>query len=382
MSATLRHLVVIVALVIVGSSPADAYPQFLTATDPTCTGCHLSPAGGNLLNENGTSFAETTSQLGTAPEFMYGKVPAPEFFLLGGDIRVASGFLSTPEKVLATFPMQGELYLGARFGTVSVRGTVGARPVPEGNDDALRVWSREHYLMWQQDESGAEGMFVRLGKLMPVFGLRLAEHPAFIRRWGGTPLFAETYGAHVAYVKPAWEVHASAFIDQGKLISSSKPVVHDSGGAVLAEARVVEGTTLGGELMYSRGPDDQRIRVGGIAKQYFAGPALLLQAELQFVNGIIDETATNPDGGRPLQIVGNLMVSKFLTDFLLLDFAIGHFDSNLRIKDLDRDAVDMNLHYFLTSHLELVWNSRFQMIGFGRGGDNSGYSLLQLHYRL
>ena len=33
---------------------AAAYPQFQLSRDQTCTGCHLSPAGGGLLNENGT----------------------------------------------------------------------------------------------------------------------------------------------------------------------------------------------------------------------------------------------------------------------------------------------------------------------------------------
>ena len=62
---------------------------------------------------------------------------------------------------------------------------------------------------------------------------------------------------------------------------------------------------------------------------------------------------------------------------------LGHFDENLRIKNLDRDCVDLNLHYFVDSHLEMILNARFEMIAFGAGGNpNGAYALLQAHYRL
>ena len=49
---------------------------------------------------------------------------------------------------------------------------------------------------------------------------------------------------------------------------------------------------------------------------------------------------------------------------------------------LDQEAADLNIHYFLTSHVELLLINRFQMFELGEGGLSSGYSLLQLHYRL
>ncbi len=86
-----------VGLIAIASGRADAYPQFQLSRDQTCTGCHLSPAGGNLLNENGLAVAESMSQFGTAPEFFYGKIPTPSWLVLGGDLRGAAGYLQTPE---------------------------------------------------------------------------------------------------------------------------------------------------------------------------------------------------------------------------------------------------------------------------------------------
>lgn len=371
------HALVLAVLVVVGlSGRADAYPQFQISHEATCTGCHLSPAGGNLLNENGLAVAESMSQHGTAPEFFYGKLGTPSWLTLGGDLRGSAGFIATPEKVLAAFPMQLELYAAAQLGKFSLHANVGPRPSQFGNAATTSVWSREHYVMWQQEEGGSTGVYVRAGRFMPVFGLRLAEHPTYIRRFGGTPLYADTYGVHGAYIDPKWEAHVTGFIADPVI----DPVDHASGAAAYAELRLTDTFTLGGEGMYQQTEDDRKLRGGVIGKLYLA--PVLLQGELQFANGFVDRTPSNPDGGAPHQLIGYLMGTVMLGEFLMLDVGIGHYDSNLRIKHLDRDSVDINLHYFATSHLELVLNARFEMLAFGEGGPSAGYSLLQLHYRL
>lgn len=369
---------VLVALFFVAPGSAAAYPQFQLSYDQTCTGCHISPAGGNQLNENGLAVAESMSQLGHRPEFFYGAIPTPDWLLLGGDVRSATGFMATPEKVLAYFPMQVELYADVKVGNFRIHTNFGPRPRQEGNEAATTVWAREHYLMWQQNADAGDGVFVRAGRFMPVFGLRLAEHPVYTRRYGGTQLYSETYGLNVSYVTPQYEAHVTGFIED-PLIS---PVEQRNGGAAYAEMRLSETLSIGGEGMYSRTDDDEKIHAGITGKVYLPDARLLLQGELQFINHRIDETATNPAGGAPHKLVGYLLGSLTLTDFLLLDVGLGHYDSNLRISELDRDCIDMNLHYFLDSHLEIVLNTRFEMMAFGKGGPSGGYSLIQLHYRL
>ena len=71
-----------------------------------------------------------------------------------------------------------------------------------------------------------------------------------------------------------------------------------------------------------------------------------------------------------------------LNDFLMLDVGFGHFDPNLRIGENERTGFDLNLHYFTTSHVELVLNTRYESIGLGKGGEPGAYALMQLHYRL
>lgn len=362
----------------VSSERADAYPQYQLSADQTCTGCHLSPAGGNLLNENGLAAKEAMSQLGTAPEFFYGKLGTPDWLHLGGDLRAAAGYLQTPEKALAAFPMQIELYATAKFSSFSIHVNAGPRPSQFGNSAATSVWAREHYLMWQQKADEGTGVFARVGRFMPVFGLRLAEHTLYTRRFGGVPLYGDTYGAHVAYIDPKFEAHVTGFIED-PLIS---PVVHDSGGAAHAEYRITERAQVGVQAMITRSADDTKYRYGGTAKLFVPDAKLLLQAEIQYLNQVIDTTPTNPVGGAPNQIIANLIGTLSLTDFVQLDLGVGYYNTNIRISELDRECADVNVRYALTSHVELQLNTRFEMFTFGKGGPTGAYAVGQLHYRL
>ena len=84
-----KAVVVILALALVGTASrhAAAYPQYQLSRDQTCTGCHLSPAGGGLLTENGYSVAETQAQLTDSSAFMYGLFKLPGWLAVGGDLR-------------------------------------------------------------------------------------------------------------------------------------------------------------------------------------------------------------------------------------------------------------------------------------------------------
>ena len=77
-----------------------------------------------------------------------------------------------------------------------------------------------------------------------------------------------------------------------------------------------------------------------------------------------------------------LLGSWFVRDAWLFDLGGGQYDEDLAMKNVDRECVDANLHWFATSHVELLLTNRVQTIAFGSGGGTSGYSLIQVHYRL
>lgn len=354
--------------VIAGLGVAHAYPQYQLSHDQTCTGCHIAPGGGGLLNENGLMTAETLSQLGTAPEFLNGAFELPTWLVLSGELRGSAGYLRTPEDQLVAFPMQAEL-----SGTVKVSGFVVHAKGGYPGIGAPPVFSREHYVQWQSKPDEGTGVFVRAGRFMPVFGLRLAEHPTYVRRHGGTPLWGERYGLGVSYIDDRYEVHATGFIEEPLL----DPVVYGNGGSLYAEYRVTDTALVGVEGMFVKEDTQHKQRYGVVGKWYCECLSLLVSGEAQVVRRRFY-------GGyaREYQIVANVIGTFTLTEFFQVDVGIGHFDANVHIEDIDRDAVEINARYRLTSHVELQLNTRYEQIGFGQGGPFGAWALGQLHYRL
>ena len=361
-------------VIVLAAGRADAYPQFQLSRDSTCTACHISPAGGGLLTENGLNTADTMSQFGTAPEFMYGKLVPPDWLVVGGDVRVMGGWIHAPQDYLLGIPMQGDVYAHASKGNFAAQLTVGIRPAQVGNEALTRVWAREHYLTWQSNPGEREGQWIRVGHLMPVFGLRFVEHPLYTRRFGGTPLYSETYGAVFSAVTEKFEVHVSGFL-KDPVIDGVAP---NNGGAAYGEFHVAGNTLVGAGGMATQSSWEHRYRATVTAKQYLPTPGLLLQTELQYAYVKIDGLK---DYGVD-QLMGTLMASYSIGESVMIDLALGHYDENLRIHAVDRDCVDLNVHWFVTSHVEALLVTRAEMIGKGQGGDSSGWAMAQLHYRL
>ena len=365
----MRALLIIVVLAIAGGR-ADAYPQFQLLRDATCSGCHISPSGGGLLSENGLNTAEEISALGTNPEFMYGKIPTPEWLQIGGDLRGQWGYLQAPQRYLLGIPMQADIYGAATKGNFSLHLTVGMRPPQQDNKALTYVWAREVYVQWQQEAGAREGLFVRGGRFMPVFGLRWLEHPLYVRRYGGTPLFSDTYGVAAEYVTNRFEGHLTGFV-KDPLID---PVRHSSGGAAYAELRLSDKTQIGAGGMVEVSSFDHTFR-GGLTVKQVLTDELMLQGELQVVNPHVSDYGYT-------QLVTELMATYMGPKGLMIDAGWGHYDENLRIKDLDRDSIDVNVHFFATSHLELMVVNRVEFLALGKGGPTGAYSMLQGHYRL
>jgi hypothetical protein len=136
-----------------------------------------------------------------------------------------------------------------------------------------------------------------------------------------------------------------------------------------------EKLSIGAEGMFTKSDDDQKIRGGLLAKAYLPAETLVM-LEAQYLYQDI------PPRGAPNQIVANLLASKFVKSSVMLDVGLNYFNENIRIKELHREAVDLNLHWFVDAHLEAILMTRFETLAFGSGGPSAGYALAQLNYRL
>ena len=82
------------------------------------------------------------------------------------------------------------------------------------------------------------------------------------------------------------------------------------------------------------------------------------------------------------QLVSYLMGTWFLHPGWMLDVGLSQYDEDIHVKAVDLEAFDANLHWFASSHWELLLTNRIETIALGSGGGTSGYALFQFHYRL
>ena len=350
---------------------AAAYPQYQLARDATCTGCHLAPDGGGLLTENGIGVAEDLGWREVDGTFMNG-LATPAWLQLGGDVRAAAGYVQPGIPSAAAYPMQADVAAVATAGAFSVHVTGGLRRPSE--ESALHaVWSREHYVMWRQHPGEGRGLFVRAGRLMPTFGLRLAEHVAYTQRFGGRQLYGEAYAAAASYVTEAFEVHATGFVHD----PIGTPTELGDGGALYAEVRLGDHAAIGAEAKYATDDDLDRTYGGVTGKLYVPSVDVNIQAEAQVIHRVITAGA----GDTANQIAAYALAAKPLGGGLQLDVGLGHFTQDTRVKGLIRDCVDLNVHFFQTSHIEWLLTTRLELLDAG-SGPTGAYALAQLHYRL
>lgn len=350
---------------------AHAYPQFQLTQAQTCVDCHVSPAGGGLLTEQGMVTAESESKTGGKPETLHGVWTPPAWLQVGGDLRIAAGAAKTRGTHPLVLPMQADIYVAPKVGafTVYLQGGVKLSAAKDATaTDFLQ--SREHYLMWRQNADDVNSWFVRAGKLLPVGGLRLAEHHAYPRKFGPTPLYSEKYGVAVSKIAEGYEFHLTGFIHD-----RLRPTV-DTGDGVMAyaEKRFGDAGSVGATLRYTRSDLDYQLTVGGTGKWRTGG--VLWQSE------VLSTSQRLNDGQFVRQLIAYGLATVALRPSWYLEGALGYFSPNLTVGTLHRQAVDAQLRWFWSSHTELLLTGRAETVDLGRGAPLAALGLLQVHYRL
>jgi hypothetical protein len=138
--------------------------------------------------------------------------------------------------------------------------------------------SREHYLMWKPSATGA---FVRLGRFYAPYGLRLAEHPYYVRRFTGFNLYEETYNLSGGYLDEDWELHVTAFTPppSGFPTQLQSVGMRGSGGAVYGEKRFASMASVGLQTRVAINKEQRLIQGGAVGKIWIDGARLLIMGE-------------------------------------------------------------------------------------------------------
>jgi hypothetical protein len=369
--------VTVLAVLAGSAATAGAYPQFQLSTGAArCNQCHYAPAGGGLINGYGREEAGDTISMGGDGAFLHGLWTPPSWLALGGDGRTA-GLLNNvgadEGAELAVFPMQADLYARVQVGPISLYVTGGVRGAVRPDEDTVlsRLISREHYLMWRPKSIGP---YVRAGRFFAPYGLRLAEHPMYVRRFLGFNTLEETYNVSGGFVSDAWDLHVTAFTPD-----FIRPVGHrGSGGAAYVERRLGSIAAAGAEARVAVGSGETRAQGGLVGKFLLAGPKLLLLSQVDIVHDSFEDL----DMPR-LQLAGYLGASWMFERGFMAQLTLERWDPDLSVKGVARDAAGLQLQWFPTAHVEVSLYGRLQLIGAGTDdGDPSQLLLLQGHYYL
>jgi hypothetical protein len=235
-----HHLVPLLALVLsvlCDSGRALAYAWMIKHGLSQCGACHADPSGGETLTSMGRSAAEnllsferpTGDRVSPLAQFGFGVVREPEDVHLGGSYRHLFVYEAAHEESpssSSSFPMQLDLYgsatlapfvLGGSFGVArGIEGTAHVRGA-QLNRELGTGWimlSRTHYVGAWLDRY----TLLRAGRLNLPFGVRIAEHVAWVREATRTDRESDQqHGAAVAYTRKRWRSELMAIVGNYQL---------------------------------------------------------------------------------------------------------------------------------------------------------------------
>ncbi len=380
-----RGLLISLAL-LMASARADAYPYFqLTTGSSQCSQCHIGPAGGGLLTEWGQEELGDTIANGGDGRFLHGALTTPEWLQLGGDLRLAAlanDVGSSGGTEVAVFPMQLDLVLHVASGAWSVVGVVGARgrvrsgapattdhPASEVPSTSLSSYliSREHYVMWRRD---AAGPYLRAGRFAAPYGLRLADHTAYVRRYLGFNLLEETYNLGGGWSGDDWELHATAFAPD-RLQGAAR---QELGAAVMFEQQATQNLIVGASTRAGFSSHVTRLQAGVHGKLWAEGARLLLQGEVHGIREMFEDSAG--DRWQLAAYAGPVLIP---ARGIYAGVGYQAFAQDLQVRAVTRHSADVWASYFPRAHFEVMVSARAQWVG---PAERAYLGMLQLHYAL
>jgi hypothetical protein len=189
------------------ASVAFAFPEMVRHGYTNCTTCHISPTGGGLLTDYGRGLShELLSTWGSEAEArpLEGLIPAPgddekleQWFGVGGDIRAVQVHKENEFARTGRFIwMQAMLDLAYRYKAATAAISI-------GKFDHKNVWSPQaerFFALFQPNDTS----MIRVGRVVPAYGLNIAEHISPTRDMLGFGLASERDLAEYHYIGETW----------------------------------------------------------------------------------------------------------------------------------------------------------------------------------
>lgn len=224
-----RRLFILAACVAGSVGVANAEPVFLSRQYARCTTCHYSPTGGGLLTPYGRSLSGQEISTTAAKEPAQQKGPGKEESFLWGalghslgpvnvgiDMRPAYLDLSSGTySKSSTMFMTADILAACRISGWTIYGELGRQPLVSGAKiDSYEYWVGHD---WEK------GFGFRVGRFLPAYGVRFADHTSFTRIGLGLDAYDQVYGLELSRT---WQ-HQLLQVSVGPGRADS--IIHDDG---------------------------------------------------------------------------------------------------------------------------------------------------------
>lgn len=244
------------ALLLLCSARAFAFPEMVRHGYVNCNSCHISMVGGNLLNAYGRSQSRELLSQKTlfgkeSPEgeeqFAYGLVKTPEWLNVQLDTRLLQFFSESKEASRGRFLiMQVDADGAAQWNDHwKVFGSVGR--IESKKTDATAkdfFYSPRHgieYSFFKADST--QRLALRAGRFMPAYGINFAEHTFVTRDLldFSQAKAQERYAAELAWNNDWASIIATGIFSQNYMETTRK----EKGGAIQASMGIREKSKIG-----------------------------------------------------------------------------------------------------------------------------------------
>jgi hypothetical protein len=281
--------------ILLSSTQAFAYPNFIGFGYTSCLTCHYNPMGNGPLTDYGRAlgagvvadrvlYSKSTSEESITENsgFFYSK-PKQKWFRASFDYRglyMKQNFYSDVSSDPEIIHMDANLNFVMKFGkkdNLYTSVTVGYAPTPrssgvspnDGNTKPYR--SREHYIGWRP--TPAWGVYA--GMMDKTFGIRIVDHTAYSRSTTGLSMNDQTHGLLIHYTNKKFEIGVHPFV--GNLAQDAK--LRQAGFSTQFEYTLNQKNRVGLSFLNSKSEYLQMTMMAGHSRMAFGkGHSLMVEA--------------------------------------------------------------------------------------------------------
>jgi hypothetical protein len=169
------------------NTSSKSYPKFAALTGSKCQSCHVNPTGGGMRNQWGVKYSKDNLYLKPLEKANKTTEINPQItkgISVGGDMRMLFMDDQNGEgnpNLNSFFQMQGDLYINAQVNKyINVVFAPGLYIPANKSGDAAFPTKYEIYGMVSNLPAG---IFFKVGRFLPNFGLKIPEHRAYNRQY-------------------------------------------------------------------------------------------------------------------------------------------------------------------------------------------------------